>query len=353
MSIQWMDNFQNYGTNSGTDTMLDGTLWADLQGDTADCLITDPDPNASGQVFRFSGTGSGTNLTRLVLSTPTTKVGAAFRLWLPDLPVSTIASPAIHFRTAANGTPSLFYLRVEPNGALSIYKAGVLVVTTTVPVVLARSWNHLEILIDTVTGNVKVWKEGVAIAVLTYVDGAPLSSVIGTICFSNQTAAGVTSVGYIKDLVIYDGLGTQNNSQCGPVTVYSLRPNSDVSSGWTRSTGATDYGLLDESTPDDADYISAPDTLPAASIMGLEDLPSDVVAVRGLMVFARMRKTDGGDGKVQMSMISSGVAGAGTDRAISTAFTYYYDISEVDPNTTALWTRLGVNAAQVKINRTL
>lgn len=353
MSIQWMDNFQNYGTNTNTGAMLDGTLWADLNGDGSDSLITDPDPNASGQVFRPSGNGAGTNLSRLVLSTPTTKVGAAFRIWLPSLPESNNARPGFHFRTAANGIPSLWMLLVAPNGALEIYKNNVFVVSTIVPTILAASWNHLEFLVDTVTGDVSVWKEGIEVADLTYTDGSPLSSVIGTLCWSTQTTSGGSTLYYIKDLVVYDGLGSENNDQIGPVSVFSLRPDGDVSSGWTRSSGAADYSLLDESTPADTGYISADDTLPAPSIMTFEDLPVDVVSVRALMILGRMKKSDGGDGQVQMSILSNGDVAAGSDRAISTAFTYYHDIVEVDPDTAATWDPLAVNNATVQVDRTL
>jgi hypothetical protein len=38
---------------------------------------------------------------------------------------------------------------------------------------------------------------------------------------------------------------------------------------------------------------------------------------------------------------------------MSAAFSYYYDVSEISPDTTAAWTPVEVNAMEVKLNRTL
>jgi hypothetical protein len=41
--------------------------------------------------------------------------------------------------------------------------------------VFSNSWNHIEGWIDSATGNYAFYKEGIAIAALTGVDGAPLA----------------------------------------------------------------------------------------------------------------------------------------------------------------------------------
>lgn len=51
--------------------------------------------------------------------------------------------------------------------------------------------------------------------------------------------------------------GFRQETSGGGVTLVKVRPISDISAGaWTPSTGATLYGVLDESTYDDADYIT-------------------------------------------------------------------------------------------------
>jgi hypothetical protein len=46
------------------------------------------------------------------------------------------------------------------------------------------------------------------------------------------------------------------------------------------------------------------------------------------------------------------VAVNGSNRPITTAFTYYEDVFETDPNTGNAWTPASADAAQLKLNRT-
>lgn len=105
--------------------------------------------------------------------------------------------------------------------------------------------------------------------------------------------------------------------------------------------------------PQDLSYMSADDTPPAAMEFGFTDLPPDVTSVRGLVVVGRMKKIDGGDGNVQMSLISNGSAFDGADRPLTTTDTYWYDISQLDPDTGLPWSPLAVNNMTGRINRTV
>jgi hypothetical protein len=356
MSIQWMDDFKGYG---GTIThMLDGTPWVDYVNSS---LLDDPDPNITGWVLRVNSSGGASNFTsnvRLALPTPTQKVGIACRVWLTTLPDGPSHAFSFHWQTTGNGMK--YHFSIQPNGSIKLYRGSnysgrVLVADSVAPVVFAGTWNHLEFWIDCVTGVYAAYKEGIAISALTGTDATPPGSTTGIVSFADEEpGAGATNTNpYIKDLVVMDGLGSTNNNKIGPVTIYRLSPISDVSGGWTPSTGTSVSATIDEDDVSDVDYASAVWPAPAAHIMNLEDVPADVVSIRGAMLWGRMRKSDGGDGQVQMSIISNGVAGAGTDRAISTSFAYYWDVKEFDPNTSAAWTPTALNAATFKLNRTL
>ena len=67
----------------------------------------------------------------------------------------------------------------------------------------------------------------------------------------------------------------------------------------------------------------------------------------------RARKIDGGDANLQTSLISGGDVDPSADRPITTTFTYWYDISETDPDTGNAWTPASFDAANVEIDRTL
>lgn len=105
--------------------------------------------------------------------------------------------------------------------------------------------------------------------------------------------------------------------------------------------------------PQDLSYLSADDTPPAAMEYGFENLPPDITSVRGLVMVGRMRKVDGGDGNVQMSLLSNGDAFNGTDRPLTTTMTYFFDISQLDPDTGLPWTPLAVDNMTGRVNRTI
>ena len=351
MSIQWMDNFKGYTDQAN---MLDGTPWISLDGGITD---SDPDPNAPVDSIVFkpgSQSGGYTQCSRIALTTTNDKVGIAFRLWLPSLPSSSGVQPWFTFNNAANS--QLYGFTVNPNGSVTIRRSGATdFVTTTQPVFLANTWSHVEILVDLSSGDIEFWKDGGTIAQLTVTDGTPPTGPVGIVGWAQNPPGGATlGVGYfIKDVVVYDGAGSVNNTQIGTVEVVRLNPSADVSSGWTPSTGMEDFSLLDKpGGVDDSSYIEAGDPPPAASIVELDDLPADVVSVRALMSLVRAQKSDAGDATLQVGIKSASNDDLGTDRVISTAFTYYWDLSEVDPDTAAAWTPSAVDAAQLQMDRT-
>jgi len=366
MAIDHMDNFSQYGTGSGTGStaigiMLNG-LYAEVGalGNTDVALTTDPDGVSSGAVFAV-GTRSGSDggFLRRVLNATQNTVGVGFRLYLSSLPTSaTTNAPKLELRDSNNAVQCT--ITVTTTGAIRVYRGtatgGTQIGETTGPAVVANAWNHIEtkVLIDDAAGTVEVRVNGVSVLSLTGQD-TKATAVAGC----SQYVIG--SVGssftepfmYWKDLIVWNTSGSYNNDFLGDVKVVTLLPVSDVSLNWTPSTGSTGWDLIDETTPNDADYISADATPPAAYVCELSDLDPDVTSVKGLMTVVRMLKTDGGDADVQVSMVSNAVDGNGADRPITTAATYWFDISETDPDTTAPWTPAAVDDARLKINRTL
>lgn len=361
MSILYMDNFSFYGTDENN--MLAGMPWAALF--SLNSLENDPDGVSSGKVLEIQNSGTGASAARLAVPTPGNLIGAAFRLWLSSLPQSSNHGATFAWKDASNNHK--YALRVTPTGQLVLCRtdgagtgidsgdaAAATTLATSSPLVVgAGAWVHIEAYIDKTSGAYEVRVEGVQ--VLSGTDGAPATGDCGIIEWLQEfdsTASGSPDC-YIKDLVVWDDAGSVNNTFIGPVTVYSLVVDGDVSSGWAPSSGTDDYALLDELTPDDAGYIDADDSPPAPSIMTFEDLPADVVSVRALQMVARVQKTDGGDATVQLGLTSNGSTDTGADAAVGTSFAYQFDVSEIDPDTSSLWSPLGVNAAYLQIDRTL
>tara|TARA_B100000678_G_scaffold289414_1_gene299912 strand:- start:12356 stop:13384 length:1029 start_codon:yes stop_codon:yes gene_type:complete len=321
-------------------------------------FVEDPDPNVTGNVLRVRQVTNNnySEHLRYVLSSGQNVAGMAARVYFPSLPGANVYTPQI-FNFNDGGNNRQVALTLDSTGACRVrfdMNDTEEQYATPGPVFVAGTWHHIEMKVDFTAGDIEVRVEGVPVIELTGKD-------IGTgpcaqVAFGNQNGVGqIQSPQWIfyKDFVIWDGQGSENNDFFGNVQVYMLDLVSDIVMPWTPSTGTTGWNLLDESPANDADYISADDTPPAACQFGLSDLPEDVTSIRGIKTFIRARKTDGGDGNLQVSMNSDGTDGNGNDRPITTIYTYWTDVFPLDPATDLPWTRFAVNEASIKVSRTL
>lgn len=315
-------------------------------------LDEDPDPNVTGNVFVIgNGVIDNTEL-RKVLPTTQDKVGVAFRIWQAALQeqgwglVFNLNNAARQISITSNSSGQLIVKQGSPRG-------GTVLATSPLNTLVANAWQNIEFMCEDFSngGTVRVQVEGVPVDELE-LDGAatggPYSQVEFTHTgnFSGQTA-------YIKDLRIWDGSGGWGTGFPGTTQVVDLSPTSDVSSGWTRTGGASDAGILDNVPPDDAQFISAGHPPPDPSIVNLSDLPINVTSVRSVMPILRGKKSDGGDANIQMSLLNGGDQADGADRPMTTAFTYWWDIFHLDPHTGTPYTPAGLDSTTLQFNRTL
>lgn len=344
MTIEFMDNFSIYGVG-GEARMLNG-LYAQIGVGT---VLTN-DPSGVAGVTLLSPNLADITFRR-VLGNTRTRVGVASRIWCTHLP-NTNHSKIMAWADAGNDT--VCELRLLTTGALQFRHGPGLAnsITTAGPVIVANAWQHVEALVDhnTVTGAVEVRVEGI-----TVLTGSALNTGSGSAQIRDfiQPSGLETLRVYRKDLIVYNGFGAQNNNFIGACIVASLNPASDVALNWTPSTGANGFSILDNRPPNDAQFISAGDPPPAAYESTLTNLPPDVTSVRALQSVVRAAKVDGGDGSLQVSMVSGASVSNGANRPITSAFTYWFDVFELDPATAAPWTPVAVDAAQLRINRTV
>lgn len=373
MAIEWADNFQNYGQNGygGSAPVLalrDGAYEVVDTNALGISLPKDPDPNISTTVLRFGTTLVSVDsiLLRKVYRTFEPTKGTSFRLWFNSLPPANRILPQLRFTAPDSST--LLTVCWTSQGQLQVYQGtpgnsvspGVKIAETAGPVYTAHAWTHFEIkyTANTTTGSIEIRVEGQTVINLSGANTAPANLNIASLTwgwFETPEPGGYSgTLVHLKDFVMWNTQGAYNNDFLGSVGVYTLRPNADVNTNWDLVGAATRWEALDETTPNDADYISAiASPLPSAYRATLTDLPPDITSVRGLMSVVRARKTDGGDGNLQVGIDSGVATDQGADRPITTAFTYWSDVSEENPATTSPWTPATVNAAGLRINRTL
>lgn len=359
MAIQWADDFTRYGTGgSSRGFMRDGLPYITI-GSTGSGgeVKNDPDPNESGLAFQLGyNSNNWTTDFRLALPTVVTAgIGVLGRFWLSSLPANSGERPALIQLQDGAGNIEL-YVSVQLNGSITVLgrQSGSLttLADTVNPVVAPNSWNHYELIHNDSTGAGELRLNGVVILEWTGVDTGNQIEIVN---FAGRSASGIAPAVYLKDLVIWDSTGTQNNSALGTVVVRTLKPDGDQTlGGWTTSTGTTGWDLIGEQTADDSDFIQADDTPPAASEFTLENLPPDITSVKAVLPVIRVRKTDGGDANIQTAVTADGTNyDNGADRPVTTAFTYYFDVSEIDPADSSPWTPVDVDAMRLRVDRTI
>jgi hypothetical protein len=350
MAIQFMENFSTYGVvDASANNLMEDGLYAAAGVE----IIPDPDGISSGYVARM---GPGLTLRRVLTGTLDT-VGTGFRVYFAILPSNNNQS-IIRFRDSANNDQVT--LTAGTTGTLQVRRGsdgGTVIAETTGPVITAQAWHHIQIQVvfSNTVGSVEVKVNNITVCSATLVDTQG-TSVAGCAQMYFGATSVTNSYFHAKDWIVWDGTGSSNNTFIGDVKILTLLPNADNSFNWTPSSGTTGYNLIDEGYPDDADdtdYITADDTLPAASVFELEDLPPDIISVKGLMTVVRAIKSASGDAQMQVSLVSNGDEDTGTDRPVTVAQTFWTDVSELDPDTGAAWTPAAVNAAKLKIDRTL
>lgn len=348
MSIEHCDNFSIYGGN--VNYMLNG-VWASLGQSGA--IVADPDGVSPGVVWmpytaHFYGL-------RYILAESQPIVGCALRQWLANLAFDTSHGPNLITWLDAGGN-QIVVVKVLPTGALALVVTGGATFQTAGPVITANGWWHIEAKMNRTAGTFEIRVEGVQVL---YETGLTFTS--DAFMFEqsfNTVFAGGNPDTYYKDMVLWNGAGSQNTDFLGAVLVASLVPTADVSLNWTPAPN-TDTGaqILATAPPQDGVvYLDAPNPPPAPYVATFSHLTGDISSVKCLMTFVRAAKVDGGDGSLQVGIISSPASGPetvlGTNRPITTSQTYWRDVFELDPKTAAAWLPSSVNLAELQINRT-
>lgn len=357
MAVQWMDDFSSYGVGVPAGGVMTNGPYA-----FADAWIAaDPDPSGSGQpVLILQSPAAGREL-RKVMTGPLVTVGVAARYWIASIPSASNQLPRYADFRSLNNTSHLF-VTCDPSGYMVAFRnddAGLVEIgRSDGPVMIANAWRHVEVkaVLHDSAGEVEVRIEGAPVlsvtAVRTTTDRISASDECYSVALRNSSAGAAGPWFYVKDLIIWDDTGGKNDNFMGSCQVYKIVPESDVSLGWTPSAGATGWDLINEDDPDDdAEYITAPHPPPALSKFEMTDLPIDVTSVKAVLSIHRSRKTDGGDGTVQIGLDYMGNISLGQDRTITSAWTYWFDTFDNSPDG-GNWSKAKVDALKMSIDRT-
>ena len=157
---------------------------------------------------------------------------------------------------------------------------------------------------------------------------------------------------------ILNTLGSHSNTfPVGPVIIQPLHPAGDGTfQDWSPSTGSTHYTTVDETiSNDDTDYVYA--AVPAArdsyTIQSVSDISTGVVnVVHGVQISATAVKEDVPPQKLRLIAKSGSSVVTSPDPGInnynvSMQYRYFSYVVDDDPNTSAQWTKTGINAMEI------
>lgn len=169
--------------------------------------------------------------------------------------------------------------------------------------------------------------------------------------FNAINASGIAGTDYSTALTANAFIGATGvtATQLGVASLdgSSLYPVVETGANTSWASSNMFYGVNDMS------FISADNAPPSPYVSELSNLPADVTSVKALMTRVRAAKTDGGDGSLQVSVVSNGDIGSGANRPITTSQTYWSDVFQTDPDTSAPWLPSAVDLAQLQLDRTV
>jgi hypothetical protein len=223
-------------------------------------------------------------------------------------------------------------------GTLVAKRGGTTLGTSASPVLVAATWAYIECEFhrNGSTGTFKAYVNGVQVLNLTGQNTG--ASDIDTVKVGAGTAFSM------DDLYC-----TNTATKLGECRIDVLHPTADTATkDWTPSTGSNNYAVVDDTTFDLTDYVTAA-TAGNKDYYALGDLsfaPNNIFAVQVTHV---AKKDDATTRTYRANIKSSSTEANGATRGLGTSYVVYADIFETDPNGSIAWTQTSVNALNAGI----
>lgn len=227
---------------------------------------------------------------------------------------------------------------------------GVELGVSSTPIITASAWSYIEVraLISDTVGSVTVAVDGATVLSLTNIDTRNGGNgIIDSAALVRRNGFGNPTNSY-DDFYWMDTTGpAPYNAFLGPIRVDRLAPSSDSSVQFTRSGGAANFEMVDDTAQDGDTSYNESGTAGHKDTFGLTDLstPSGIVyAVQPRLV---ARRTDADAINIISSVISNAVEADGASKALGASYQEFRDIFTQNPDGNVAWNDAAVNALQV------
>jgi hypothetical protein len=157
--------------------------------------------------------------------------------------------------------------------------------------------------------------------------------------------SGNTNV-YYDDVYICDSSGSVNNDFLGDVRVQSIYPSGAGNTTQMTPSAGSNYACVDETSPNgDTDYVSET-TAGEKDTYAFGSLTPTSGTIKGVQILVNARKDDAGNRTMAPVYRPASTDYDGTTVSVGDSYTYYREITEVSPATSAAWTIAEINGAE-------
>jgi len=344
MALLWIEGCEGFGTSVGNAPdpvgIIDRKYSTDSQ--TANWNIT------SG---RLGGYSLQLNYTGSYMQPPALTTNATI---LVGFAVKFKAINVTTFLSLYDGTTQGMNLRLTAGGEIAIYRGGTAIETTIGLALVADAWYYIEfkVLCNNTTGTYELRVGGSDVA-----SDSGIDTQAGTNAYHDRfrlsSSASSAYAASFDDIYCLDGSGAVNNDFLGNMRVIAIRPDGDTAANaWTRSAGAENFDLVNESIcDDDTGYVeSAVST--TKDLYTYDAITELADSVKGIQINTVCRETDTNSfSLVTVAKLGATESYSGADSIGTTNYIMKTRLMETDPTGNA-WTISNVDASQfgIKVN---
>lgn len=294
---------------------------------------------------------SGVRLLQITLPSALTVVGQGCALrYLTTPNNNTWLDENSGLRFGVSGNTSL--IRVMGNDALglSVYLNSTLIGSSAPGLLAAGAYAWVEAKATSgagTAGAVEVRLNGTTVINLT---GLSLTAPWTTVALgSDNTSAQPTT--QFDDWVVWDTTDTVNNDFMGDTFVIVAPPSADgTPSDFTPSSGTARWDMVDETTPNDADYITG-NAVGDVNEFSHVAVNLPVGAVAAIATQVRALKTDAGASSIEVGIASGTSTSMSPEHALATGALSRSHIANRNPNGNVPWTQATAQAAKLRVRR--
>jgi hypothetical protein len=331
MTLRFIDSFDHYATADI------GQKYSSSNGAT----ISAGNGRRSTASLRFSSP-VGT-VTRVLDSQGTWIVGFGLKF-------AALGGGDAAFLTFLDAGTNQVDIRLRADGTIRATRNGTALATSTNALSAATTYYiEVKVLISDTVGTVEVKVNGSStnwINITGQDTKNTANATANAVALSGASSGGNTD---FDDLYVCDGAGSVNNDWLGDVRVDCYMPDGNGnSSQLTGSDGnSTDnYLLVDEASQNgDTDYVQSA-TVNQKDTYTFADMSHTPSSIFGTQLNMISKKDDSGTRSIAAVTRSAGTDYDGSTQALGTTYVDNRDLREVDPATSAAWTRTNLNSAE-------